>query len=191
MPHSLFELNSMSEQELRTLAESLDIKGTKKMDKAGLGYAILDQEALLESQKPATQPQPKAKKRGRPKKEEQKPAEKPVEQEPVNPEKKQPKKEEAAPKPEEENRPPKNVAASPRMHRQKPFLQNRNPSSSRTASSLSVIYLKISRTMSPRKLKPLPLPSRSPSPSLSRKRTTSPSNSPSPSSSPKLNSRAL
>ena len=59
----------MSEQELRTLAESLDIKGTKKMDKAGLGYAILDQEAVLEAQKPAPQQQPKAKKRGRPKKE--------------------------------------------------------------------------------------------------------------------------
>ena len=74
MPHSLFELNNMSEQELRTLAESLDIKGTKKMDKAGLGYAILDQEAVMEAQKPAPQQQPKAKKRGRPKKEEAKPA---------------------------------------------------------------------------------------------------------------------
>ena len=92
----------MSEQELRTLAESLDIKGTKKMDKAGLGYAILDQEALLESQKPAPQ-QPKAKKRGRPKKEETKPVEKTVEQEPVKPAapkpaaNKQPKKKEAVP----------------------------------------------------------------------------------------------
>ena len=130
MPHSLFELNSMSEQELRTLAESLDIKGTKKMDKAGLGYAILDQEALLESQKPATQPQPKAKKRGRPKKEEQKSAEKPVEQDPVNPEKKQPKKEEAAPKPEEEKpapkkrgRKPKNAQAEALPAEQKPKQQ--------------------------------------------------------------------
>ena len=70
MPHSLFELNNMSEQQLRELADSLDIKGTKKMDKAGLGYAILDQEAVLESQKPAQQPSPKAKKRGRPRKEE-------------------------------------------------------------------------------------------------------------------------
>ena len=69
MPHSLFELNNMSEQELRNLADSLGIKGTKKMDKAGLGFSILDQEALLESQKPAPAPKP-AKKRGRPKKEE-------------------------------------------------------------------------------------------------------------------------
>ena len=71
MPHSLFELNNMSEQDLRNLADSLEIKGTKKMDRAGLGFAILDQEALLESQKPAPSPKP-AKKRGRPKKEESK-----------------------------------------------------------------------------------------------------------------------
>ena len=69
MPHSLFELNSMSEQQLRELADSLEIKGTKKMDKAGLGYAILDREAVLESQKPV-QSAPKPKKRGRPRKEE-------------------------------------------------------------------------------------------------------------------------
>jgi len=68
----------MSEQELRNLADSLGIKGTKKMDKASLGYSILDQEALLESQKPAPAPKP-AKKRGRPKKEEKKPEDKPVE----------------------------------------------------------------------------------------------------------------
>ena len=50
------------------------------MDKAGLGYSILDQEALLESQKPAPSPKPAAKKRGRPKKEEgKKPEDKPVE----------------------------------------------------------------------------------------------------------------
>ena len=79
MPHSLFELNNMSEQDLRNLADSLEIKGTKKMDRAGLGFAILDQEALLESQKPAPSPKP-AKKRGRPKKEEsKKPEEKPAE----------------------------------------------------------------------------------------------------------------
>ena len=78
MPHSLFELNNMSEQELRNLADSLGIKGTKKMDKAGLGYSILDQEALLESQKPTPSPKPAAKKRGRPKKEDKKPAEAPA-----------------------------------------------------------------------------------------------------------------
>jgi len=103
MPHSLFELNNMSEQELRDLADSLEIKGTKKMDKAGLGYAILDQEALLESQKPAPQQQPKAKKRGRPKKEEAKPVAPQVKEAPAempaekpSAEKKQPKAKKAA-----------------------------------------------------------------------------------------------
>ena len=93
----------MSEQELRDLADSLEIKGTKKMDKAGLGYAILDQEALLESQKPAPQQQPKAKKRGRPKKEEAKPVAPQVKEAPAempaekpSAEKKQPKAKKAA-----------------------------------------------------------------------------------------------
>ena len=89
MPHSLFELNSMSEEQLRTLAESLDIKGTKKMDSAALGFAILDKEAVIESQKPASAPDNKAKKRGRPRKEE-KPA--PAAEKPAAP---------AAPKAEE------------------------------------------------------------------------------------------
>ncbi len=81
MPHSLFELNAMSEDQLRSIAESLDIKGNKKMDRATLGFAILDQEALLEAQKPQEPSAPKQKKRGRPRKEEApKPApEKPVE----------------------------------------------------------------------------------------------------------------
>jgi len=68
MPHSLLELNAMSEEQLRTIAESLDIKGWKKMDRATLGFAILDTEAVIESQKPASQTDAKARKRGRPKK---------------------------------------------------------------------------------------------------------------------------
>ena len=68
MPHSLLELNAMSEEQLRTIAESLDIKGWKKMDRATLGFAILDTEAVIESQKPASQPDTKTRKRGRPKK---------------------------------------------------------------------------------------------------------------------------
>lgn len=66
MPHSLFELNSMTEEQLRNLAEELGIKGFKKMDKETLGYSILDQEAAISSK----QPEPEKKKRGRPKKEE-------------------------------------------------------------------------------------------------------------------------
>ena len=71
MPHSLIELNAMSEEQLRSIAETLNIKGAKKMDRAGLGFAILDQEAIAESQKPA--PEPKPRKRGRPRKEESAP----------------------------------------------------------------------------------------------------------------------
>ena len=67
MPHSLLELNAMSEQQLKTIAESLDIKGWKKMDRATLGFAILDTQAVIESQKPADQ-EAKTRKRGRPKK---------------------------------------------------------------------------------------------------------------------------
>ena len=73
MPHSLLELNAMSEDQLRSIAESLSIKGAKKMDRASLGFAILDQEAVLESQK-ADSPKPAAKKRGRPKKNAEAPA---------------------------------------------------------------------------------------------------------------------
>ena len=80
MPHSLLELNAMSEEQLRSIAESLGIKGAKKMDRAGLGFAILDQEAVIESQKPA-EVKPAAKKRGRPKKETPK-EEKPKEEKP-------------------------------------------------------------------------------------------------------------
>ena len=67
MPHSLFELNSMTEDQLRTLAESLNIKNFKKLDRPNLGFAILDEEARLESVKPS-EPKPAAKKRGRPRK---------------------------------------------------------------------------------------------------------------------------
>ena len=89
MPHSLFELNSMSEEQLRTLAETLEIKGAKKMDREALGFSILDREAVIESQKPMSA-ENKPKKRGRPRKEE-KPAAPAAEKKPV----------EAAPKAEE------------------------------------------------------------------------------------------
>ncbi|MEE3406931.1 MAG: transcription termination factor Rho [Candidatus Cryptobacteroides sp.] len=59
----------MSEDQLRSLADELGIKGTKKMDAEALGYAILDQEAVNKSkEQPQQQPQEK-RKRGRPKKE--------------------------------------------------------------------------------------------------------------------------
>ena len=86
MRYSLAELNAMSEEQLRSLGESMSIKGAQKMDLMSLGFAILDQQAITESQKP--EPENKPKKRGRPKKDEkpakaeEKPAEKPVEEKP-------------------------------------------------------------------------------------------------------------
>ena len=86
MRYSLAELNAMSEEQLRSLGESMSIKGAQKMDLMSLGFAILDQQAITESQKP--EPENKPKKRGRPKKDEkpakaeEKPAEKPAEEKP-------------------------------------------------------------------------------------------------------------
>ena len=68
MPHSYLELNSMSEEQLREIAETLNIKNYKKMSFADLGFAILDEEARIESLKPVEgKPRPK---RGRPSKKE-------------------------------------------------------------------------------------------------------------------------
>ena len=69
MPHSLFELNSMTEDQLRSIADELGISGTKKMAKEQLGYAILDQEAEIASKTPAPEA-PAKRKRGRPRKSE-------------------------------------------------------------------------------------------------------------------------
>ena len=70
MPYKLAELNAMSEEQLRALGESLDIKGAKKMDLPTLGFAILDTQAVNESKNPTPKTeQPKQpKKRGRPRK---------------------------------------------------------------------------------------------------------------------------
>ena len=65
----------MSEEELRSLAQKLGIKVTKKMDLPTIGFSILDAEAVAESQKPSDEAKPR--KRGRPKKAEK--AEKPSE----------------------------------------------------------------------------------------------------------------
>ena len=96
MPYKLQELNEMSEEQLRALGESLNIKGFKKMDLHTLGFAILDAQATLASQNPTEEP--KQKKRGRPRKAEKPAAEKPAEEKPVA--EKPVKKEAAAPKEE-------------------------------------------------------------------------------------------
>lgn len=60
MPHKLYELNALSEEQLRSLGEELGVKGTRKMDLEPLAWAILDQEAVIESKQPE---KPKERKR--------------------------------------------------------------------------------------------------------------------------------
>ena len=78
MPHTLIELSSMTEEQLRALGNELKIMKAKDMDLMELGYAILDEEAKIASKVPDPEPSQK-KKRGRPRKEEtaKKPAETP------------------------------------------------------------------------------------------------------------------
>ena len=62
----------MSEEQLRALGEKLSIKNAKKLSMEELGFAILDEEARIESQKPVEEKT--RTKRGRPaKKKEEKP----------------------------------------------------------------------------------------------------------------------
>ena len=67
MPHNYQELKEMSEDQLRSLAASLEIKVAKKINPSDLVPAILDAEAVAESKKPAAEV-PAKKKRGRPRK---------------------------------------------------------------------------------------------------------------------------
>ena len=66
--HKIFDLREMDVEQLRTLAESLNVKGFKKMEKDDLVYAVLDEEAKQNALKaPEKKEKPK---RGRPRKEE-------------------------------------------------------------------------------------------------------------------------
>ena len=66
--HNIFDLKEMELEQLRSLASELEIKGSKRLDKDALVYAILDREAERNAKNaPARQEKPK---RGRPKKEE-------------------------------------------------------------------------------------------------------------------------
>lgn len=65
--HKIFDLKEMGEEQLREIAEGLKIKGVKKMTKDELVYKILDEEAVIDSQKEPEKP----KKRGRPRKAQQ------------------------------------------------------------------------------------------------------------------------
>ena len=64
MPHTIFELNSMSREQLENVAKELNIKNIKSLDNERLGYSILDAQAAIEAAKPIVE-KPKAK-RGRP-----------------------------------------------------------------------------------------------------------------------------
>ena len=43
--HKIFDLREMDIEQLRSLAEELNVKGFKKMEKDVLVYAVLDEEA--------------------------------------------------------------------------------------------------------------------------------------------------
>ena len=68
MPHTLIELNSMPEQQIRAIGNELKIKKANDMDLMDLSLAILDEEARIASKIP--DPEPAKKKRGRPRKNE-------------------------------------------------------------------------------------------------------------------------
>ena len=67
--HKIFELKAMDLVQLQELASSLGIKGFKKMEKEDLIYAVLDEEARQNALNPE---KPVQKKRGRPRKTEEK-----------------------------------------------------------------------------------------------------------------------
>ena len=102
MAYSLFELNSMSLEQLQKLAVDLGIKVSKKMTAETLGFAILDRQAEIQSKKPGDAPAPKQKRRGRPRKEDKaaapQTAEPVVKAEEVAPAEPAPKAEEAKPR---------------------------------------------------------------------------------------------
>ncbi|MEE3375325.1 MAG: transcription termination factor Rho, partial [Candidatus Cryptobacteroides sp.] len=118
MPYKLQELNEMSEEQLRALGESLNIKGFKKMDQHTLGFAILDAQATLASQNPIEEP--KQKKRGRPRKADKPAADKPAAEKPAEeqPAATKPAKKAAAAK--EEAKPAEAKPASKRGRKAKP-----------------------------------------------------------------------
>ena len=74
--HKIFELKEMELDQLQSLAGELQIKGYKRLQKDDLIYAIIDAEAIKTAQ---AAPEKPSKKRGRPKKNEEKSAA-PVEQ---------------------------------------------------------------------------------------------------------------
>ena len=117
MTHSLLELNAMTQEQLVELAKSLNIKNTKKMNEEQLGFAILDEEAKIESLKAPLQT-PVKRKRGRPRKEEAAAPKPEKEEKQAKPAKAEQPVEKAAEAPQEE--PAKQVKKEPRKPGRKP-----------------------------------------------------------------------
>ena len=67
MPHSLFDLNGMSREQLEKVAGELKIKFDKKTTDEDLAYRILDEQAVQASTNPAPQPAQKKKAGRKPK----------------------------------------------------------------------------------------------------------------------------
>lgn len=67
MAYTLFDLNSMSIDELQSIAQKYNVKNFKKLDAENLAFAILDAQASEISHNPVPET-PAKKKRGRPKK---------------------------------------------------------------------------------------------------------------------------
>ncbi|MDO5443794.1 MAG: hypothetical protein Q4G10_09000, partial [Bacteroidia bacterium] len=58
MPHTLFELSTMSREQLESIASEHSVKNIKKLDDENLAYSILDAEAKEESLKPSNNSKP-------------------------------------------------------------------------------------------------------------------------------------
>ncbi|MBO4447052.1 MAG: transcription termination factor Rho [Bacteroidales bacterium] len=124
MQHSLFELSSMSRNELETIAKDLSIKGIKKLDDENLAYAILDNEAIAAAAAPAPAPKKRGRKpkaetaEGKGKQQQSQPQqEQPAKQKEERKEKAEPVEQKAAdapaPAPKKRGRKPKAQAAQP------------------------------------------------------------------------------
>lgn len=112
MSYTLFDLNSMSIDELQPIAQKYNVKNFKKLDAENLAFAILDAQASEISHNPVPEA-PAKKKRGRPKKtDEAKPKE---ESKPAVEKLEQPKAEE---KPKQQEEKPKvTIEKKPRTNR--------------------------------------------------------------------------
>ncbi|MEE3430254.1 MAG: transcription termination factor Rho [Candidatus Cryptobacteroides sp.] len=101
MAYTLFDLNSMSIDELQSIAQKYNVKNFKKLDTENLAFAILDAQASEISHNPVPEA-PAKKKRGRPKKvadAKQKEESKPAVEKPEQPEaEEKPQKQEEKPK---------------------------------------------------------------------------------------------